>query len=218
MVRKSFDKELNLLKEKLLHMSSLVETALRKSVEALQNHNLELADEVIEEDIRINQEELEIEELIIKIIASQQPVATDLRKIISTLKVTTSIERIGDFAVDISKATKRIGDEELIKPIKDIPVMAEIVQNMIRKCIQAFMEENAQLALEAAAIDDQVDKMYSSIVKDLLQKMIDHPKNIEEILLLAYVARYIERIADHTTNIAEAILYIVKGERLDLNQ
>lgn len=217
MVRKTFDNELKLLKEKLLNMSSTVEIALKNSIEALRNQNLELADEVIEGDKLINQLELEIEELIIKVIAAQQPVATDLRKIISTLKVSTSIERIGDFAVDISKATKRIGKQQLIKPLKDIPIMAEVVQDMIRKCIHAFMEEDAELALEAAAIDDQVDKMYSDIVKELLQKMIEHPNEIEQVLLLAYVARYIERVADHTTNIAEAILYIVKGERVDLN-
>lgn len=218
MIRKTFDKELITLKEKLLSMSSFVETALQKSVEALRTQNLELAAEVIAGDEHINNLELEIEELIIKIIASQQPVATDLRKIISTLKVTTSIERIGDFAVDISKAAKRIGNEELIKPLKDIPIMADIVQDMIKKCLKAYMEENAELAMEAAAIDDKVDKMYSSIVKELLQKMIEHPDKIEQVLLLAYVARYIERIADHTTNIAEAVIYIVKGIRIDLNQ
>lgn len=217
MIRKAFEKELDLLKEKLVNMESKVEVALKNSIEALHTQNLELAEEIIDGDEHINQLELEIEELIIKIIAAQQPVAIDLRKIISTLKVTTSVERIGDFAVDIAKTTKRIGKQELIKPLEDIPKMGEVVLRMIKLVIQAFIKEDDKLALEAAAMDDEVDKMYSNIVKELLDKMMVNPDEVEQVLLLAYVARYLERVADHTTNIAEAVLYIVKGQRVDLN-
>lgn len=217
-IRKNFDNELKVLKEKLLEMGALTESALKDAVVALKTQDISLAEKVIEGDRWINQKETEIEELVVKIIASQQPVASDLRKVMSALKITTSVERIGDFAVDIAKATKRIGREELIKPLQDIPRMAELTQHMIHEGLKAYIEENAELAQEVAAMDDDVDYMYASIVKELLQKMIDHPGKLEQVMLLSFVARYIERIADHTTNIAEAILYSVKGKRVDLNQ
>jgi len=217
-IRKNFDNELKELKNKLLEMGALTEAAITDAINSLKNQDLQLAEKVIEGDKLINQKETEIEELVVKIIASQQPVASDLRKIMSALKITTSVERIGDFAVDIAKATQRIGTDQLIKPLQDIPKMAEITQHMIRESLNAYIDENVVLAEEVAAMDDEVDHMYSTIVKELLQKMIDNPVKLEQVMLLSFVARYIERIADHTTNIAEAILYSVKGERVDLNR
>jgi phosphate transport system protein len=218
MIRKNFDYDLEELKKKLLNMSALVEVAIKDSIEALKTQNLTLAEQVIEGDKEINRLEDEIEDLVVRIIASQQPVASDLRKIMSALKITTSVERIGDFAVDIAKAAKRIGNQNLIKPLQDIPIMAEIAQTMIREGINAYIDNDVEKAQEMADMDDKVDKMYASIVKELLQKIVEHPDKIEQIMQLAFVARYIERTADHCTNIAEAILYIVKGKRVDLNQ
>jgi phosphate transport system protein len=218
MIRKNFDYDLEQLKKKLLNMSALVEVAIKDSIEALKTQNLTLAEQVIEGDKEINRLEDEIEDLVVRIIASQQPVASDLRKIMSALKITTSVERIGDFAVDIAKAAKRIGNQNLIKPLQDIPAMAEIAQTMIREGINAYIDNDVEKAQEMADMDDKVDKMYASIVKELLQKIVEHPDKIEQIMQLAFVARYIERTADHCTNIAEAILYIVKGKRVDLNQ
>lgn len=217
-VRKNFEKELQVLKDKLSHMGALAEEAFKDSLESLKTQNLELAEKVLAGDAAINQLEEEIEELVVKIIASQQPVASDLRKVMSTLKITTSVERIGDFAVDIAKTTKRIGKEELVKPLQDIPAMAEIVQTMIREGLNAYIDQNVELAEEIAEMDDQVDKMYKKVVQDLLSKIIDKPEKMDQIIQLAFVARYIERSADHVTNIAEGIIYSVKGKRVDLNQ
>jgi phosphate transport system protein len=216
--RKNFEKELQVLKDKLSHMGALAEEAFKDSIESLKSQDLDLAEKVLAGDDAINQLEEEIEELVVKIIASQQPVASDLRKIMSALKITTSVERIGDFAVDIAKTTKRIGKEELVKPLKDIPAMAEIVQTMIREGLNAFIDENVVLAEEIANMDDQVDNMYAIVVQDLLKRVIDKPEKMDQIIQLAFVARYIERSADHVTNIAEGILYSVKGKRVDLNQ
>jgi phosphate transport system protein len=218
MIRKNFENELQLLKEKLLKMGALSETSLKNAIIALKTQDLVLADKVIQGDTAINLIEVEIEELVVKIIASQQPVATDLRKIMSALKIAASVERIGDFAVDIAKATKRIGTEPHIKPLQDIPALAEMVQNMIREVLNAFVDENIELALEMAGLDDEVDKKYASIVQELLQKMLSHPEKMDQVIQLAFIARYIERIGDYVTNIAEAILYSVKGKRVDLNQ
>jgi phosphate transport system protein len=217
-VRKNFENELQVLKDKLSHMGALAEEAFKDSIESLKSQDLDLAEKVLAGDEAINQLEEEIEELVVKIIASQQPVASDLRKIMSALKITTSVERIGDFAVDIAKTTKRIGKEQLVKPLKDIPAMAEIVQTMIREGLNAFIDENVVLAEEIANMDDQVDNMYATVVQDLLKKIIDQPEKMDQIIQLAFVARYIERSADHVTNIAEGILYSVKGKRVDLNQ
>jgi phosphate transport system protein len=217
-IRKTFDKELALLKEKILTMGSLSGNALRQSVEALKIQDMTMAQQVVNGDQQINNLEIEIEELVVKIIASQQPVASDLRKIMAALKISTGLERMGDFAVDISKATLRIGTEPLIKPLNDLPVMGDIVQNMLREVLNAYIDENVELAQEMASMDDKVDKMYSTIVKDLLNKMVEEPTKIEQVMLLSFVARYIERVADYVTNIAEAITYSVKGKRVDLNQ
>jgi phosphate transport system protein len=217
-VRKNFENELQVLKDKLSHMGALAEEAFKDSIESLKSQDLDLAEKVLAGDEAINQLEEEIEELVVKIIASQQPVASDLRKIMSALKITTSVERIGDFAVDIAKTTKRIGKEQLVKPLKDIPAMAEIVQTMIIEGLNAFIDENVVLAEEIANMDDQVDNMYATVVQDLLKKIIDQPEKMDQIIQLAFVARYIERSADHVTNIAEGILYSVKGKRVDLNQ
>jgi phosphate transport system protein len=217
-VRKNFEKDLQVLKDKLSHMGALAEEAFKDSIESLKSQDLDLAEKVLAGDDAINQLEEEIEELVVRIIASQQPVASDLRKVMSSLKITTSIERIGDFAVDIAKTTKRIGKEKLVKPLKDIPAMADIVQTMIREGLNAYIDENVVLAEEIANMDDQVDSMYATVVQDLLKKVIDTPEKMDQIIQLAFVARYIERSADHVTNIAEGILYSVKGKRVDLNQ
>lgn len=217
-IRKTFENEMQALKNKLLKMGSLSEAALKDAITALKTQDLALAQRVIDGDKEINTLEAEIEELIVRIIASQQPVAVDLRKVMAALKITSSIERIGDFAVDISKSTKRIGTEPHVKPLQDIPKMAELVQNMIREVLNAYLDGNVDLAQEMAAMDDKVDQMYANIVRDLMDKMNDHPEKIQQVIELAFIARYVERIADYVTNISEAILYSVKGKRVDLNQ
>lgn len=217
-VRKNLDSEMNLLKEKLRNMGFLAQEAFIHSIEALTKQDTVLASRLISEDAEINQLEEEIEELVVKVIASQQPVASDLRKIMSAIKIATSIERIGDFAVDICKAVLQMSEYRELHSMEDIVTMAQIVQNMIQESLEAFVQEDVQLALETSKQDDQVDALYSKTVQDLLKTMLSEPQSMDQIIQLAFIARYIERIADHVTNILEAILYSVKGKRINLNQ
>jgi phosphate transport system protein len=215
--RKRFDQELILLKQKMYHMGSYAQDALKKSSQALEQQDISLAQQVIEDDRQINELETEIEEQIIQLITTQQPVASDLRIIMATLKIVSSIERIGDFAVDISKATVRMGNESKVKPLREISLMFNIVQNMVKVCLNAYMEEDAELAKDVAGLDDHIDHLYSGVVEELHTKMSDIPFVREQVIQLAYVARFVERIADYATNISEAVCYIVSGERVDLN-
>lgn len=217
-MRESFDQDLVTLKNKLYEMGSLSQRAVKKASQALQQKNLRMAEDVIVEDRYINKLEEQIEELIVQIITAQQPVATDLRKIISTLKVTSSLERIGDFAVDIAKASKRLSSYPQQQLYEQLPIMFDTVLKMVKAGMDAYMEEDVQLAKDMASLDDYVDGMYADMVKKLLESAKQTNPDSEHVIQLAYVARYIERIADHATNISEAVYYIVRGERVDLNQ
>lgn len=215
--RKTFDSNLQELREKLLRMSGLVEQSLHNSVESLRSMDVVLAEEVIEADNQIDDLEIDIEEDAIKLIATQQPVAKDLRKIISAIKISSDLERIADLSVNIAKVTKRLQGQTLIKPLIDIPRMTEMTQKMLRMSIDSYINEEVELAKQLASMDDSVDNTYKNILLELLQIMIDDPKNIDQGQQLGFVARYVERIADHITNIGESVIYLVTGERSALN-
>ncbi|WP_257125379.1 phosphate signaling complex protein PhoU [Bhargavaea cecembensis] len=216
-VRKTFDQELQALKQTLLRMTDLAGRALDDSMIALREQNQLLAQVVIDGDGEINRMDEEINNRVIQLIAHQQPVATDLRRIITALKISTDVERIGDLAVNIAKCTIRIGTEPLIKPIVDIPKMAAIVQEMLRHAFEAYDLENPKLALELAEVDDRVDRMYGEQIRELMQLMTVTPRRINQITQLAFICRDLERVGDHTTNMAESILYLTKGEHYHLN-
>ncbi|MEC5425100.1 phosphate signaling complex protein PhoU [Virgibacillus sp. C22-A2] len=218
MARENFAEQLNELKTALLDMGNLAHEALDNSITALKEQDLEKALKVIDDDSKINSLEEEINEKAIWLIAKEQPLATDLRRLIATLKITTDIERIGDLAVNIAKSVIRIGDIHLIKPLEGIPKMATIAQNMIEDVLKAYYEEDILKAKEIADIDDKVDKMYGRRIQELMEFMTKQPEFISQITQLAFVCRYLERAADHTTNISESIIYLVKGKVLDLNE
>jgi phosphate transport system protein len=215
--RPSFDAALQNLKEKLMQMVSLSQEALNTAIEALQQQNLEKADEIIANDKRINQMEKEINELAITMILRQQPVASDLRRLIVALKISSDIERIGDIAVNIAKSVKFIGKEPHVKPIVHIPEMANIVQQMLHDALHAFNNEDIQEAQRIAQIDDRVDELQGQIIQELIELMSQKPEATQQITQLSFITRNLERAGDHITNIAENIFYIVKGERIDLN-
>jgi phosphate transport system protein len=215
--RPSFDAALQNLKEKLMQMVSLSQEALNAAIEALQQQNLEKADKIIADDKRINQMEKEINELAITMILRQQPVASDLRRLIVALKISTDIERIGDIAVNIAKSVKFIGKGPHVKPIVHIPEMANLVQQMLNDALHAFNDENIQEAQRIAQIDDRVDELQGQIIQELIELMSQKPEAIQQITQLSFITRNLERAGDHITNIAENIFYIVKGERIDLN-
>ncbi len=215
--RQQFDSHLDKLRKALIEMGGMVETAILDSVRSLKENNMELADQVIANDSEINRIEETIDDIGTQLIATQQPVAKDLRRILTAFKMASDLERMADLAVDIAKVTKRIGDQAWIKPLVDIPRMAEIVQLMTNESITAFVDENVDLAYKMAKMDDEVDHLYSQILRELFVFMVEDPKSVNQVILLCFVGRYLERMADHATNIGESVVYLVKGKRPDLN-
>lgn len=216
-LRKDFDQGLEQLNKWLVEMGEMVEVAVEKAINSLKENNPELADQVIADDVHVNDMEEKILELGLKLIATQQPVAKDLRRIIAAFRIANDLERMGDLALDIAKAVHRLQGEPLIKPIIDIPRMGEIIRNMTYEAIQAYVNENVDLAYKMAKDDDQVDALYGQITRELLLLMMENPRNIAQAQILSFVGRYIERFGDHATNIGESVVYLVTGKRPDLN-
>jgi len=215
--RHAFDRALEELQQEILRMGSLVEQAIYNSVNSLATQNVGLADEVIKGDKVIDQMELDIEDKCLKLIATQQPIATDLRRISTGFKIITDLERMADHSVDIARITKRLAGQPLIKPLVDIPRMAALAQQMVKDGLDAYVKGDVELARTLNEKDDEVDHIYSQIFRELLTYMMKDPRTISQATYLLFVGRYIERIADHATNIAERVIYLVTGERPDLN-
>ncbi|QGQ47275.1 phosphate signaling complex protein PhoU [Metabacillus sediminilitoris] len=216
-VREKFDFDLKNLQDKLIEIGSLTEIALTKAINALENQNIEEALEIIEDDYRVDELDEEINDLAILLIAKQQPVAVDLRKIIVAIKIASDIERMADFAVNIAKSTIRIGDEPLVKPIHHIKKMHKIALDMLSLSIKAYNEEDIVLAKQVADMDDQVDELYGETISDILTLLETQKEFSHQLTQLLFICRYIERTADHCTNISENTMYLVKGQRYDLN-
>lgn len=216
--RKEFDKDLEELRSLLQQMGEHVIDALGGAIVALQNLDTVRAQEIIKADLQLNAMEDKIMEIGSRLIITQQPVAKDLRRIIVAFKISSDLERMGDLAIDVAKATMRIHGQQLIKPLVDIPRMAEIVTTMIDEAIQSYLDENTDLAYRMAQDDDQVDQLYGSMINELYSYMVAKPDSVSQAMLLTLVYRYIERIADHATNIGESVVYLVTGSRPDLNQ
>jgi phosphate transport system protein len=216
--RSKFDSKLMNLKEKLLEMEKLAETAVRDSLSALINQDLEKAKQVIEGDNAINALEHEIHDNSLLLIARESPVAKDLRTINVALKVSSEVERMADMAVNIAKATLHIGKEKHFKEILDIPKMMEHALEMVTLSIKAYIDEDIMLAQKCAEKDDDVDNMFGKLVHELISKVPENPNATNQIIQLAFVCRFIERIADHSTNIAENVIYLVTGKQFDLNE
>ncbi|UJF28309.1 phosphate signaling complex protein PhoU [Planococcus sp. 107-1] len=216
-VREKFDYELNSAQDQLIGISKMAVEALSKSVKALLTHDVDAALEVIEDDVEINKLEEEINDQVILMIAKQSPVATDLRRLIVTIKVASDMERVGDYAVNIAKETIRIGKEDLLPQIRQIEQMHDLAVAMLYQVIDAFVEEDVLKAKEIAELDDQVDELYGDVIRKLMHAGGEHPEKLSQITQLAFVSRYMERSADHATNIAEQLFYLVKGRHYDLN-
>lgn len=214
--REQFQIELEQLKEEVIKMANLSGEALSKAIDSLYNQDIEQAKEIFEEDKQIDALEAEINEKSVLLIAKQQPVATDLRKIIMSLRVVTDIERMGDNAKNIAKATVHL-DNNLSTIPDGLRQMHEITMEMLKSSMHAFKYEDTTIASKLAETDDQVDKMYKQIVSELLGETATNPDKIQYIMQIAFCARYLERFADHITNIGESILYLVKGKNYNLN-
>ena len=213
-VRQNFDQDLETLRQDLVRMGEIVQVSIKDAVDALAKRDKDLARRVMEGDDVIDRMQVEIEDRCISLIARQQPVATDLRILGTGLKITTDLERIGDHAFDIAKIVLLIGDEPLIKPLVDIPRMAEISQQMLKDSLQAYLKLDIGLAEKVCNDDDMVDQLYHQVFRELLTYMLADPAKINQATQLIFVARYLERIADHSTNVAEWVIYLVTGERM----
>lgn len=217
-VRGKFDEDLKTLHGKLLELGNFAVNALNKSLASLENKDIELALKILEDDAEANIMEEEINDFAILLIAKQQPVAVDLRRLIVAIKIATDIERMADFAVNIAKSTIRIGNEPLVKPIEHIKQMHQLSVQMLTLSLEAYNEEDLGKAKQVALMDDQVDDLYGQTIKDLLSLAQSKPEQLAQITQLSFISRYLERAADHVTNIAENVFYLVKGKRYDLNQ
>jgi phosphate transport system protein len=215
--RTNFDNNLKELSDLLLKMAEKSEHAIKEAMIALINQDLEKANQVIDGDNEIDALEYEINDKALLLIARQSPVATDLRKINVALKVSSEVERFADIAVNIAKSAIHIGREKHFKEIIDIPKMMEMALEMVSDSIKAYNSEDVALAKKCAEKDDAVDQMFGSLIKELLSFIPQNPNATNQIIQLAFVCRYIERIADHSTNIAENVIYLVTGNRVDLN-
>lgn len=209
-----FDEELNSLKEKILKMGLLVESVIRDSIKSLVSRDSELAREVIRRDHQINALDVEIDEECIRLIALRQPKAGDLRFITTAMKITTDLERMGDLAEDICERAIELNEEPPLKPYIDIPRMAEIAQGMLIDVLDAFVRKDTQVAYDVIKRDDEVDNLTVQIFNELLFFMIQDPKAVSRAVKITYIAKYLERIADHATNIAEMVVYNVEGKMI----
>lgn len=209
-----FDDELKELREKVLKLGFMVENAIRDSVKALVERDSELAREVIRRDHLINAIDVKIDEECVRLIALRQPMARDLRFITTTMKVTTDLERMGDMAVNIAERAIELNEEPQLKPFVNIPKMAEIVQSMVRDVLDSFVTGCSRLPYEVIKRDDEVDELTVKNFEELLGLMIQDPKIIPLAIKRTYIAKYLERIADHATNIAEMIIYMCKGKMI----
>ena len=209
---KAFDDEIGQLRGLIAEMGGLAEVAIARSIDSLVQHDTDLAREVILADARIDALEVEVDRLAVKIIALRAPMADDLRDVISALKISGIIERIGDYAKNIAK---RVGDVEgraKIEPLLLIPAMAEIAQSMVRDVLNAFASRNSALAVEVVDRDLKVDEFYNSIFRNLVAHMMENPATISSAAQLLFVARNLERVGDHATNIAELVYYAATGD------
>jgi phosphate transport system protein len=206
-----FVAELEELNNKLLEMAGLVESAISRSVRSLVDQDRELAEHVIREEPRINRMEMEIDGMATRLLALQQPVARDLRFLTSALKINTDLERMGDLAQHIAERSLSLMHHPLVKPMVDIPNMASMVQSMLLKCLEAFVKGDEALARSVLVADDEVDRLRDAVYTELMATMQRDPGVVPAAVDLIFVARNLERIGDHATNIAEDVVFLVKG-------
>jgi phosphate transport system protein len=211
-MRTVFHKRLKEIQDDILAMGSMASKAIIRSVEALKKRDLDQAHQVIDDEQKMNDKRFEIEEKCIELIATQQPMASDLRIIIAILNITTEIERIGDYAVGIARIVVMIGNEPPLKPLVDIPRMAEKTSDMLRRSLTAFISRDAEAAKNIIAEDDLVDQLYDQVFRELLVFMAEDPRTVTRATRLIWVAHNLERAADRATNICERVVFVVTGK------
>lgn len=217
MTREAYHKALKGVEEELLRMADLAGKAVHDSVEALRHRDIETSRRIINEDIQINKMRFDIEDKCLLLIATQQPMAGDLRVLAAIINIITDLERIGDHAEGIAKINIAIGDEPLVKPLIDIPRMSAKGLSMLERCMKAFVERDIEAARMICNEDDEVDALYDQIYRELLLIMIENPRTIHGATYLIWAAHNLERTADRVTNIAERIVFMVTGKMEEMN-
>jgi phosphate transport system protein len=217
MPRETFDEQIGELQKDLLALGDLVDKAIERSIRSLASRDLELAQQIIDEDILINQAQRDLEEGCLVLIATQQPLASDLRIIIAVSNIAIELERMGDYAKGIAKITLMIGDQPPLKPLIDIPRMAEKGRQLLHQQLDAFIRRDPESARRLGVEDDEVDDLYDQVYRELLFFMTQDPKTITRATHLLWVAHNLERIADRTTNIGERVVFLVTGQVEELN-
>ncbi len=215
MPRETFDRELQQLQDRLLKLGSLVEEALSASVEALRRRDHEAARAIIAQDEEINRHRFALEKDTLILIATQQPMASDLRTLAAILEITTELERMGDYAKGIAKIDLLIGDEPLIKPLIDIPRMAQKARDMLHRALTAFVHGDIELAQAIPPEDDEVDALYQQVYRELITYILADPHNIEQANYLLWAAHNLERTADRVVNICERVVFTVTGKLME---
>ncbi len=217
MTREAYHRALNSVQDDVMKMADMVSKALRDSMEALKNRDFETSRRIIDDDNIINRKRFDIEEKCLLLIATQQPMAVDLRVLAAVINIITDLERIGDHAEGIAKINISIGEEPLVKPLRDIPQMSELGLSMLDRCMKAFLNRDLDAARQVCNDDDEVDALYDQTYRELLLVMIENPRTIQGATYLIWAAHNLERIADRVTNIAERVVFMVTGKMEEMN-
>lgn len=215
-----FESELQELRRLILEMGAKAEMMTAKSIESLTRRDSRLARSVIDEDARVNRLEADVNDLCVQMVALRQPTAVDLRFITTGLKIASDLERVGDLAVNVCERALELNEEPPLKPYIELPRMAAASSRMLRESLDSFIKEDVELARRVITSDDEVDDMNEELFRELLTYMLDNPRNISRGTRLTFISKYLERVADHATNIAEAVLFMVEGQhpRRDLGR
>jgi phosphate transport system protein len=216
--RTAFHRELEHVQEEVLVLGSMVEKAVLRSVDALRRRDTATARIIEAEDVLINKKRFEIEEAALMLIATQQPMASDLRRLAAVLQIVTDLERMGDYASGIARICIDIGDQPHIKPLIDIPRMAEKSVSMLRRSLDAFIERDVAAAESIAREDDEVDDLYQQVYRELLTIMLANPRTIDQATRLLWAAHNLERVADRVQNICERVVFVVTGRMQELSR
>jgi phosphate transport system protein len=216
-IRSTFEREIQSLQDDLLLMGSMVEKQVGRAMTALKDLDQNLARQVIEADNEIDDLRFQIEERAIQLIATQQPMASDLRTIIAAMSMVTEMERMGDYAEGIAKIALMHGDQPLVKPLVDLPRMATVATGMLRRALDAFIARDVEAARKVSEEDDHIDALYDQVYRELLTYMLNDPRTIDRATWLLWVAHNLERIADRATNIAERVAFLVTGHMEQMN-
>ena len=218
MLRHTFEREMQHLQDELLVLGSMVENAITGSVETLRKRDLEGSRRVIAEDRLINERRFRIEADALTVIATQQPIASDLRALASTMEIAAELERMGDYAKGIANINLMVGEQPLVKPLVDIPRMAIKARDMLHRALEAFIKRDTDMAAAIPAEDDEVDDLYNQVYRELITVIFNNPKTIEQANHLLWVAHNLERTADRVTNICERTMFTVTGEMAEIGK